>query len=340
MRSELASLIHAVLRRLPAARSVYAQRDALAATVAQRDAALHGLEDRLHALEADVAAARAAPPPAEDPTARYAQWVREAGSARICGHLLTLSADGLLGQAGAPLAFPFDDTMFPTTLRNAGWQAEELGFLARHVDTARSSGLIDIGANIGLFSRQAARRLPNLERIVCVEADPANFAALNYNLAHLPRGVAALHNIALADRAGELTWYRDAANIGNYSLNADAMRGQAYHAVTIGAVDAHDFLAGDLGFTPGQRLIWKSDTQGFDELIISRVPEAVWARVDLAVVELWRIAKPVFDRDAFMRRIGAFPNMTIGTDRRVTPAEVMAFLDGDDYAHDDLYLWR
>ncbi|MEO3475271.1 FkbM family methyltransferase [Roseomonas sp. CAU 1739] len=341
MRSHVASLIHAALRRLPAARNVYAQRDALAAVVGQRDDALHGLRERVRALQAEVEATRAAPPPpAEDPLARFAQWVRDGAFAQVSGHLLTLRNDGLLGAAGSQLAFPFDGNMFPATVLNGGWQAEELDFLSAHVDPSQTYGLLDIGANIGLFSRQAARRLPNLGRVVCVEADPGNFAALNFNLAHLPPPLRALHNIALADRAGELTWYRDANNIGNYSLNADAMRGQAHHAVTIGAVDARDFLSGDLGFAPSQRLIWKSDTQGFDELIISRAPDPLWDRVDLAVVELWRIAKPAFDRDAFQRRIGAFANMTIGTHRRVTPQEVMAYLDGDDYAHDDLYLWR
>jgi FkbM family methyltransferase len=324
LRATLAGYVHRCLRRLPAARNVYAERDALAAALAASEARLLELEAR----------------PAATPQARYAELFAGNGLGTITGHLLQLAQDGPLGAAGERLLLPFDDTMLPVILRDRSWQAEELDFVRRRVDPARRYALVDVGANIGLFSRQARRAIGNIARILCIEADPGNFAALCHNLAHLPRARIALHNVALADRSGTMTWYRDSGNFGNYSLNADAMRGQHFSTLSVEAVETGAFFSDVAALPADERIIWKSDTQGYDEMIVTRVPDAVWERVDLAILELWRIAKPGFDRDAFRRRMAAFPNLSIGVARPAGVEEVMDYLSGDDYGFEDLYLWR
>ena len=89
-----------------------------------------------------------------------------------------------------------------------------------------------------------------------------------------------------------------------------------------------------------QRLIWKSDTQGYDELIISLTPMDIWNRLDAAIVELWRIRKPAFDRAAFVTRLDNFANKSIGLSTPCTTADILAYLDSEDWQHADLYLWR
>jgi FkbM family methyltransferase len=317
-------LLHLALRRLPGTRNVYAQRDALAEALA-------------------AAQARPNPPPAAAPPlaqGRHARLVEEGGLGAVAGVLLHIARDGPLGARGDTLLLPFDDAMYPMVVRDRAWQAEELDFLRAKADPGTRYALLDIGANIGLFARQAQRTIANIGHIACVEADPRNFAALACNLAHLPRGAVALHNVALADRPGRLTWYRDLENFGNYSLNADAMRGRPCSTLSVEAVEAGAFFA-EHPPPAGARIIWKSDTQGYDEAIISRVPDALWDRVDLAIVELWRIDKPAFDEDEFRRRIAAFPHRGIGSTRnQVSVEDVMEYLAGRDYAYSDLYLWR
>jgi hypothetical protein len=112
---------------------------------------------------------------------------------------------GAASAAGAPL-LPYGERMYPILLRNGVWQAEEFDFIRRRVDAARRYAVVDFGANVGLFSRQAQRAIEGIDRIVCIEADPGNFTALCHNLAHLPPEVCTLHNVALADRAGTMTW--------------------------------------------------------------------------------------------------------------------------------------
>ena len=284
----------------------------------------------LAALRAETSAA------AESPT----RLVEAGGCFAMSGGLLTITADCALGGAGESLLFPFDKIMFPGTLLHKGWQLEELSFLEHRLDPSQKYGVLDIGANIGLFTRQIARRFPNASKFFCIEADPGNFRALQYNLSTLPAEACLKWNLALSDSHAECEFLRDTENIGNYSLNSDAMRGREFHTIRVQTVVTDEWMRNNIKVAPDFRLIWKSDTQGYDELIVSRTPLEIWNRIDFAIIELWRIKKPDFDRDAFCRRIESFPNCSIGLGHNHSTADVLEFLSGDDWRHDALYLWR
>ncbi len=255
------------------------------------------------------------------------------------GGMLTLTAACALGAAGDSIVLPFDRAIFPTVAAYGTWAPETQQFLRQRIDPARRYVVLDIGANVGLFTRQAARH-PNLVRFHCVEAEPGNFRALRYNVGDLLGEGGSLWNVALSDRDGEATFFRDDDNAGNYSLNHDAMRGRRFDTTRVRAVETGSWMREQVRLDDGERLIWKSDTQGCDELIVSLTPMEIWDRVELAVIELWRIRKPAFDREAFRRRIGAFPNKSIGLGQLHTTAQILAFLDGEDWHYADLYLWR
>ena len=126
----------------------------------------------------------------------------------------------------------------------------------------------DIDANVGLFTRQLAVRLRNVERSLCVEPEPGNFGALQYNVAQQGDRVR-LWNLALSDHDGDTRRFRDAGNFGNYSLNEDAMRGRTYDVVPIHCAATDRWMREHLQLAADERLIWKSDTLGYDEFIIS-----------------------------------------------------------------------
>lgn len=73
--------------------------------------------------------------------------------------------------------------------------------------------LLDIGANIGAYSAFALHA--GCQKIVAVEADPAVFARLCFNL---PTVTVTKMNLAVAPEAGRVTLYRHAVNQGSNSL--------------------------------------------------------------------------------------------------------------------------
>jgi FkbM family methyltransferase len=111
--------------------------------------------------------------------------VTKSTSLALRGALLTITADCSLGSAGDALVMPFDEVMYPATVAGSGWAEGMLAFIQRHIDPMRRYMVLDIGANVGLFTRQIALRLPTAARFVCVEAEPSNFRAHQYNVGQL-----------------------------------------------------------------------------------------------------------------------------------------------------------
>src|SRR5262249_25283316 len=149
---------------------------------------------------------------------------------------------------------------------------------------------------------------------------------------------------ALANTAGTQDFYLDPGNSGNFSLNRAAMPAQ--HAAT--RVETRDVAAEcEAWLSSDRRIFYKSDTQGFDELIATTIRPEVWPRVAAGIMELWRIEKPRFDRQRLGQVLDQFPNKIFlanadlnVTEKPVTTAEVLEFIDSTDHKHRDLGFWR
>ena len=346
----LRNAIEWLLRRLPVSRAAYAQLstlqkkvDALAESQTVPVPSFGG-DDRSRKAEGSdgVIADRQNRPSNFDRSTLSlpAALLGGSNSMSLRGGLFSLTTDGPLGKAGDALLLPFDEAMLPSIVANNGWSLETLKFLADTIDPDCSYVALDIGANIGLFTRQIALRFPNVKQIFCVEAEPGNFRCLQYNIDAVLDGRARLWNLALSDSDGMMEFYRDRGNFGNYSLNHDAMRAQPFDSVLVKTVGTGRWMRDNIQIAPGDKVIWKSDTQGYDELIISLAPIELWNRVNIAIIELWRIRKPDFDQEAFRLRIDAFPNKFLGIGNDCTTNDILEYLRGDDYAYTDLYLWR
>ena len=228
--------------------------------------------------------------------------------------------------------------MLPAIFAQAAWQAASIEFMIEKMENGKRYILLDIGANIGLITRQLLHRTRSIETCLCVEPDQQNFAALSFNLVRFSEVEQRLFNYALGETDSEPEFYRDDENIGNYSLHFDAMRNRPFGVTRVRVLDAarwfHDEVPAD------GAILWKSDTQGSDEMIVSLTPWTVWNRVDCAIIELWRITKPSFDAEAFRARIESFPHRAIGQNSPASTEDVMDYLAGTDWEHSDLHLWR
>lgn len=242
-----------------------------------------------------------------------------------------------LGQPGDRVVIPNDRVILPAVLVAGAWLPEQLDVLAERLDPAREYTLLDVGANVGLFSRQALKRFGNITVVHCVEPDEANHRALCANLAGLQHVTVTTHQIALGPEAGTAAFFRDAENCGNYSVHVDAMRDRPFAQTSVPMVAAgtwlEDALAGD------GAIVWKSDTQGNDEAIVAVAPWSVWRRVEVAVIELWRIRKATVLIPEFLARVADMPHRRLGT-RTVSVEDVARYLEAEDWTFDDLYLWR
>jgi FkbM family methyltransferase len=298
-------------------------------------------------LAYDLAEALAPPPAAEiadavapipaDERRPSSDFLKDGHPLKSAGFMFELAADGPLGDAGETLLLPDDREMMPSVFENASWATGDIDKIVGLASADTRYTLLDIGANVGLVSRQLLRRLPNIEKCLCIEPDRVNFSALRFNLVGRHPDIE-LFNTALGMADDTLVFYRDDGNMGNYSLNPDAMRDRSYSESRVPVAGTQRWMTQNL---PGSgRIIWKSDTQGYDELILSETPWDIWSRVDIAMLEMWRIEKPEFDRDAFRERLESFPNRQLGGHGLVSAAEIVTYLSGNDWTYCDLFLWR
>lgn len=247
---------------------------------------------------------------------------------------------------GRPLELPlnFDAFIGDMVLYKNSWDLAKIENVTTIIERlgVPQCTLVDVGANVGLFSRQLLRALAGrLTQVIGYEPHPTNFELLEHNLAGAPK--CQLHNAGLSDTAGTLTLHVDVANSGNYSLFEGAVLPE--NKTLSGSVDvevrdvAIEFST--LAENCDGSIIYKSDTQGLDQRIACAIPDEFWARTKLAVFELWRLPNNPYDVSAFSAVLDRFDNLRLqkAFDRPLTTAEVIEFLDADDRKHGDLYAW-
>jgi FkbM family methyltransferase len=273
---------------------------------------------------------------------------------RLCREAFGLQMLQFLPREGSPLrvnlqnqdwfvALVADGLMCPIVLKRHRWQVEELKFAQRVCTNTEPLTLVDVGANMGLFSRQLLAALPNIVEVFAYEPEAQNFGCLGFNLLPFQDKVHAVC-AALGNVTGTQDFYLDPTNSGNFSLNRAAMPSQ--HGAT--RVATRDVSAECAAWLAGDRSIfYKSDTQGFDELIATTIRPEVWLRVSAGIMELWRIEKPQFDLQRLGEVLDQFPNKIFlanadlnVTETSVSTAEVLQFISSTDHKHRDLGFWR
>ncbi|WP_109310709.1 FkbM family methyltransferase [Ruegeria sp. AU67] len=247
-------------------------------------------------------------------------------------------------EGGNEISLLTDGSIFPHVAQHEEWSFNETRFIGQACPTGPYH-LIDIGANVGLFSRQVLINYPQVISASCFEPSRDNTEHLKRNLKAMP--MVSVFDFGLGQSDGELAFYKDSVNGGNFSFNRDAVAGRAHQVIvakirriTEGLLDK---CMGDEA--SDRRLIWKSDTQGLDEALMSELPESFWQRVDLACFEGWRIDKPSHDEQAFRNVLNSFEYVyIIGSRnkrlRRIGSARCISYLSGRDRKWADFYLSR
>jgi FkbM family methyltransferase len=179
---------------------------------------------------------------------------------------------------------------------NKVWDRKKLEFFSAQAKKYEKSVLVDVGANLGLFTRQLATSTKTIIKAYCYEPHPRNFEMLQKNLG--PWNNAQLINAALSSEIGTLEFYVDPENTGNYSLNKSVMPHGEHSVISVSvrraAVEEKNWVS------LNEPILYKSDTQGFDEIIAKDLSLNFWSTVKCASLELWRVAKPKFDETKFL----------------------------------------
>ena len=240
----------------------------------------------------------------------------------------------------ATCVFPLDYVIAPLVIVTHAWDGETIR-LARSIIENRfeSATLIDIGANTGLFTRQMLIASPEFDCVFAYEPHPANFRCLQHNTS--PFENVRLNNYALGPDDGTLKFYMDPDNCGNYSLNPSAMPAARECATILVSVKSVREEAGTW-LEAKSPIFYKSDTQGYDEVIASAVGTVFWDSVFGGLLELWRIEKPDWSSASMVALLDKFPNKRFVNSPAVpiSTSDILAYLAGKDGAFQDVIFWK
>lgn len=151
--------------------------------------------------------------------------------------------------------------------------------------------VVDIGANIGIFTGIAAKRVGDTGEVIAFEPEPNNASYLTEMLQLNQFTQVTLESKGVADRATTFRLYLSKDNMGDHRLEPSE---EARESIEIQAVTLDDYLAGK---TPK---IIKMDIQGSEGLALRGMLRTLQAMAEGAVImEFWPYA---------IRRSGVEPN--------------------------------
>jgi FkbM family methyltransferase len=203
-------------------------------------------------------------------------------------NLLQLNKNYPLGHKGTIIELPKDNIIFKYVKLRGTWELEESKFLARGLQKAEGIkfkvAFLDIGANTGLVALQVINISGSNAEIFLFEPVPRHAFAISQNLKSLTN--THLNEFALSDKNGEAEIFTDTLNHGNTSLFNSAAP-FAKIKTQIKLVDTLEYCNNFL--KTFDSFVIKSDTQGMDALILSRIPNWIWQKCECAVIEVWAL---------------------------------------------------
>jgi FkbM family methyltransferase len=171
-----------------------------------------------------------------------------------------------LGKKGENIKLFFDQIITPNVIKNGSWDIFIINFIKKFSKKKQSYSFIDIGANVGLMSRQILNAGIKIKSIFCFEPEISNFLLLKKNIGFFKESF--FFNFALGNAKKDIAkLYLDPFNKGNYSLSIQNIRREY---VNIKIINANTIIKKIIKNKKVNNIIYKSDTQGKDiEIFLS-----------------------------------------------------------------------
>ena len=217
-------------------------------------------------------------------------------------------------------------------------------YIKNKLEKIHSYTFVDIGANVGLTSRDVFIKNSNVKQIICVEPVRRTFLCLEKNTSNFKNKL--LFNFALGKDNSKEKIYIDNANNGNASLVKSMMstsKYDSYQAEEIEVKSVDGFTLENKNALLNHPLIIKIDTQLYDELIFSLLPEEIIKNTHMVCYEfthLENIKVPKFSIDTFTRNLNYFGTIWSEDFGEISKEELLEICSRNNmkYLETDIYL--
>jgi FkbM family methyltransferase len=206
-----------------------------------------------------------------------------------------------LGKTGDELFLLFDNIITPKVLLHGYWDVFVINFIKENTKKNNNYYFVDIGSHIGLITRQVANLNIKIKKFFCFEPLKLHFNLLKKNCSFIKK--INFYNYAIGVKKDKKKIYTNKLNSGNSSLIRINKSQYQYTFV----LEANTTLKKIIKDNHIQKnIIYKSDTEGFDEMIFLSLEENIIKKIDIAILEISNFKFLLKNLNTFVNKIKNF----------------------------------
>ena len=195
---------------------------------------------------------------------------------------LVIKKDCCIGVKNTKIQTRIDQIITPNILKKGKWDYFIIKFIYKYIKNKTNQfSFIDLGSNIGLITRQLYLKKPDIKNFHCIEPEKENYNILLNNLDSIKNVYT--YNYALTNQeSGIKKMYLNKNNFGDFSLLKNSNKATTY----INTLNASSFFNKIISKHKINKIIYKSDTQGFDEMIVLSLSKKILDKIDMMILEI------------------------------------------------------
>jgi len=223
-------------------------------------------------------------------------------SFRIDSLNLTLNNNTPLGEKNEKLILPLDEIITPRIFKNEQWDYFIIKFIKKNIKY-KNNYFFDIGANVGLISRQLQKLDLNIKNYFCFEPEKNNFNILSKNLINKKTY---LYNFGLASKNKKTKIFVNKLNKSDNSIYLNNYVGTTNNISKIILKDSNIVFKKIIDDKKINHIIYKSDTQGMDEEIFLNLDCEIIDKIYLLILEISNFKFISKNLDKFLNKLKNF----------------------------------
>jgi len=223
-------------------------------------------------------------------------------SFRIDSLNLTLNNNTPLGGKNEKLILPLDEIVTPRIFKNEQWDYFIIKFIKKNIKY-KNNYFFDIGANVGLISRQLQKLDLKIKNYFCFEPEKNNFNILSKNLINKKTY---LYNFGLASKNKKTKIFDNKLNKSDKSIYFDKNVVTKNNLSKIILKDSNIVFKKIIDDKKVNHIIYKSDTQGMDEEIFLNLDYEILDKIYLLILEISNFKFILKNLDKFLNKLENF----------------------------------
>ena len=223
-------------------------------------------------------------------------------SFRIDSLNLTLNNNTPLGEKNEKLILPLDEIITPRIFKNEKWDYFIIKFIKKNIKY-KNNYFFDIGANVGLISKQLQNLNLNIKNYFCFEPEKNNFKILSKNLINKKTY---LYNFGLASKNKKTKIFVNKLNKSDNSIYLNNYVGTKNNLSKIILKDSNIVFKKIIDDKKINHIIYKSDTQGMDEEIFLNLDYEILDKTYLLILEISNFKFILKNLDKFLNKLENF----------------------------------